>query len=71
MNAINQTRIDKPKDESDDSYTNDDLFRISSWGAELSFRELIARYDDNELVKPELQRNYVWDRVEASRFIDS
>lgn len=71
MNAINQTRIDKPKDESDDSYTNDDLFRISSWGADLSFRELIARYDDNELVKPELQRNYVWDRVEASRFIDS
>jgi uncharacterized protein with ParB-like and HNH nuclease domain len=71
VNAINQTRIDKPKDESDDSYTNDDLFRISSWGADLSFRELIARYDDNELVKPELQRNYVWDRVEASRFIDS
>ncbi len=71
MNAINQTRIDKPKDESDDSYTNDDLFRISSWGADLSFRELIARYDDNELVKPELQRNYVWDRAEASRFIDS
>lgn len=71
MNDTGQINIDKPKEESDDSYSNDDLFRISSWGADLSFRELIARYDDNELVKPELQRHYVWDRVEASRFIDS
>lgn len=63
--------IDKPAEEVDDAYSDDDLFKISSWGADLSFRELIARYDDNELVKPELQRHYVWDRVEASRFIDS
>ncbi|NCC61767.1 MAG: DUF262 domain-containing protein [Verrucomicrobiae bacterium] len=59
------------KDEDSDSYSDDSLFRISSWGADLSFRELIQRYEDNELVKPELQRHYVWDRVEASRFIDS
>lgn len=64
-------KIDKPVEELDDAYSDDDLFKISSWGADLSFRELIARYDDNELVKPELQRHYVWDRVEASRFIDS
>ncbi|WP_347250489.1 DUF262 domain-containing protein [Zoogloea sp.] len=64
-------KIEQPRDEVEDAYTDDDLFRISSWGADLSFRELIARYDDNELVKPELQRHYVWDRVEASRFIDS
>jgi len=71
MADAKQINIDKPKEESDDSYSNDDLFKISSWGADLSFRELIARYDDEELVKPELQRHYVWDRVEASRFIDS
>lgn len=64
-------QIDKPEEEVNDAYSDDDLFKISSWGADLSFRELIARYDDNELVKPELQRHYVWDRVEASRFIDS
>ena len=67
----NEVEIGKPLDEEDDAYTDEDLFKISSWGADLSFRELIARYDDNELVKPELQRHYVWDRVEASRFIDS
>jgi hypothetical protein len=63
--------VDAPSDEQDDFYSDDDLFKISSWGADLSFRELISRYDENELVKPELQRNYVWDKTEASRFIDS
>jgi hypothetical protein len=63
--------VEPPDDESDDDYSDDSLFEISSWGADLSFRELITRYDENELVKPELQRHYVWDKVEASRFIDS
>ncbi|MFI8225045.1 DUF262 domain-containing protein [Pseudomonas sp. NPDC085632] len=63
--------LDLPSEENEDFYSDDDLFEISSWGADLSFRELISRYDDNELVKPELQRNYVWDKSEASRFIDS
>ena len=39
--------------------------------ADLSFRELVSMYNDNELVKPELQRKYVWDKIEASRFIES
>lgn len=58
--------------DSDDIDTaNDDLFNITSWGADMSFRELISMYEDDELLKPELQRNYVWDRAEASRFIES
>ncbi|EHN13431.1 DUF262 domain-containing protein [Clostridium sporogenes] len=58
-------------DENVDSYSNDDLYNIMSWGADLSFRELINMYEDDDLMKPELQRNYVWDRKEASRFIES
>jgi hypothetical protein len=65
------TIVDVPTDEQEDYYSDDDLFKISSWGADLSFRELISRYDEDELVKPELQRNYVWDKTEASRFVDS
>lgn len=53
------------------SYSDDSLYNINSWGADFSFRELINMYDDNDLNKPELQRKYVWGRVEASRFIDS
>lgn len=58
-------------DSEDKDLSNDDLFNITSWGADMSFRELINMYDDDELLKPELQRKYVWDRPEASRFIES
>ena len=53
------------------TYSDDALFNITSWGADMSFRELIMMYDENDLVKPELQRNYVWDINMASRFIES
>ncbi|MCL4272523.1 MAG: DUF262 domain-containing protein [Anaerolineales bacterium] len=57
--------------EIEDDYSNDDLYNITSWGADLSFRELVQMYDEGDLLKPELQRKYVWDKPEASRFIDS
>ncbi|UVD79372.1 DUF262 domain-containing protein [Myroides albus] len=28
-------------------------------------------YEEDELLKPELQRYYVWEKTEASRFIES
>jgi uncharacterized protein with ParB-like and HNH nuclease domain len=58
-------------EEEEVSYSDDDLYNITSWGADLSFREILTRYEDGDLLKPELQRKYVWSRVEASRFIDS
>ena len=63
--------IEEIKSELEDGYSDDSLFNISSWGADLSFRELVSMYKDDELVKPELQRKYVWDKIEASRFIES
>lgn len=66
-----EKNIDFLDEEKNDNYSDDDLYNISSWGADLSFRELIERYKDGDLVKPEMQRNYVWDKAEASRFIDS
>ncbi|MDF9824463.1 hypothetical protein M2475_000819 [Breznakia sp. PF5-3] len=58
-------------EEEQQPYSNDDLYNISSWGADLTFRELIQMYDEGDLIKPELQRKYVWTKDEASRFIDS
>lgn len=68
---IDDKVIEKISSEIADDYSDDSLFNITSWGADLSFRELISMYEENELVKPELQRNYVWDKTEASRFIES
>ena len=39
-------------------YSDDDLYNINSWGADLSFREIITMYEEGELLKPELQRKY-------------
>jgi len=65
------TLIEEIPDERDDYYSNDDIFEFTSWGADLSFRELIQQYKDEELLKPEIQRHYVWDKTAASRFIES
>lgn len=66
-----QEKIEKIKDEQNDYYSNFDLYNIDSWGADLSFRELVDMYRGGELLKPEFQRKYVWDKSEASRFIES
>ena len=71
MEEKENRNIEKIKSEIEDDYSDDSLFNISSWGADLSFRELISMYEDDELIKPELQRKYVWDKTVASRFIES
>ena len=68
---IESAQIDYPVDEQEDDFSNDDLFNISSWGADITLREIITSYNEGDFVKPELQRKYVWDKKEASRFIES
>lgn len=58
-------------EEQNSEYSNDDLFNITSWGADISLRELISSYEEGDIIKPELQRKYVWEKAEASRFIES
>lgn len=58
------------KDE-EESYSDDSLFNITSFGTDLTFRELVNMYKEGDLEKPEMQRKYVWTKNEASRFIDS
>ena len=71
MNKENEINFTKIRAEEKDYYSDDDIFNFGSWGADLSFRELIDRFNEGELIKPDLQRYYVWDKLEASRFIDS
>ena len=67
--AENETVVEIKEEQ--ETYSDDSLFNITSFGTDLSFRELISMYDEGDLEKPELQRHYVWDKKEASRFIDS
>lgn len=73
---VNETMLLGEKDTETDTeeqshYSDDSLFNISSYGADLSFREIVNMYHDGDLEKPELQRRYVWSKIEASRFVDS
>ena len=58
-------------EETEQESSNDDLFNITSWGADPSVRELITQYQEGDIEKPELQRKYVWTTKAASRFIES
>lgn len=68
---LDDERIDYIPEELEDDFSNDDLFNISSWGADITLREIITSYQEGDFVKPELQRKFVWDKKEASRFIES
>ena len=63
--------IDFISEEQNEEFSNDDLFNITSWGADPSVRELIQQYKEGDIEKPELQRKYVWKKKDASRFIES
>ena len=64
-------KIEYTKDDLNDEYSNDDLWNIQSWGVDLSVQDLLFQYKQEDILKPELQRNYVWEKKEASRFIES
>lgn len=57
--------------EENKNYSDESLYNITSFGTDLTYRELVQMYADGDLEKPELQRKYVWSKKEASRFIDS
>ena len=46
-------------------------FNIKHWVSNRSFGELIDMYDSGEIIKPEMQREFVWDSLKCSRLIES
>lgn len=68
---MNDSNIEIIENEEEEGFSNDDLFNITSWGADPSVRELITQYKEGDIEKPELQRKYVWNKKMASRFIES
>jgi hypothetical protein len=46
-------------------------FNIKHWVSNRSFGELIDMYITGEIIKPDMQRNFVWDSIKCSRLIES
>lgn len=71
MEDLENGIVEVIEEERIEEYSNDDLFNITSWGADPSVRELIMQYEEGDMEKPELQRKYVWTKKTASRFVES
>lgn len=46
-------------------------YTIKHWVSNRSFGELIEMYENEEIVKPDMQRQFVWDSRKCSRLIES
>ena len=46
-------------------------YNIKHWVSNRSFGELIDMYENNEINKPDMQREFVWDSLRCSRLIES
>ena len=46
-------------------------YQITSFGVDFDVEGLCRRLGDGEIVIPKFQRDYVWNQVQASRFIES
>lgn len=46
-------------------------FNIKHWVSNRSFGELIDMYENEEIKKPDMQREFVWDSLKCSRLIES
>jgi len=46
-------------------------FDIKHWVSNRSFGELIDMYENDEIIKPKMQREFVWDSLKCSRLIES
>lgn len=55
----------------EESYTDDALYNITSFGTDIMLSQIVLMYENGDIEKPDLQRNYVWTKAEASRFMDS
>ncbi|GEK60969.1 hypothetical protein LCI01_06050 [Leuconostoc citreum] len=62
---------DEDENASEDGIASRDLFSITSYGADLSLRELHSMIQEGDLIKPSIQRNYVWQLPIASRFMET
>lgn len=55
----------------EDATDNLSSYKIKHWVSNRSFGELIDMYNNDEIIVPNMQRNFVWDSLKCSRLIES
>ncbi|MGL4998227.1 MAG: DUF262 domain-containing protein [Cetobacterium sp.] len=57
--------------ENDNENQSLNQYNIKHWVSNRSFGELIDMYENDEIIKPDMQRSFVWDSLKCSRLIES
>lgn len=58
-------------EEQDDEESQDVQFEITSYPADFTVQVLFEKCQSQNIIIPDFQRRYVWNQVQASRFIES
>ena len=58
-------------DEEDDNAVSSELYTISSYGIDYPVETLVSRIDKEQFYFPDFQRDFIWSKNIASRFIES
>ena len=59
------------EEKQDEAQSANIFYKINSYGGDLDVHGLVRRFKDGDIFWPEFQRNYVWSKTQASRFIES
>jgi uncharacterized protein with ParB-like and HNH nuclease domain len=69
--ALEQVQFQQELKDDDDAEAANIQYEINSYGGDFDIFGLVRRFENKDIYFPEFQRNYVWTKKQASRFIES
>src|SRR3990167_9702182 len=63
--------IDKTEESPEDEQEPKLEYEIMNYPADITLSGYVDHWDKNELIVPDFQRKYVWDRIKASKLVES
>ncbi len=68
---INEYDELKEEENENDEQEYTTSYRLNSYGIDFDVNGLVRRQENNNIYLPDFQRNYVWSKNQASKFIES
>ncbi|WP_149724749.1 DUF262 domain-containing protein, partial [Campylobacter concisus] len=69
MSKLEILEIDEEIESEETSYAK--TYKLTSFGIDFPVDALVGRYKTKSIYLPDFQRNYVWEKKQASKFIES
>ena len=66
-----ESELDKLEKDETEEYEYDTTYKLNSYGIDFDVNGLVRRQNSGSIYLPDFQRNYVWSKKKASKFIES